>query len=115
MSVVDPRKLRLRVVVLRPTNEKNLTGNTKGRFATYATRYAGKEEVGGQSTNVDEQDQATRRVNWFMRTDASIKPSWVLRYNSEDYYVDAIVSLDPKDRYSKLLTEKLETLVTVDP
>lgn len=83
-----PGDLRFRVELLRPTNAKSLTGNTTGAYSSYATRYAAIPSAAGNDANHNDQDIGTRVRVFVVRYDAAIRASWVVRYDSTDYYLE---------------------------
>lgn len=111
----SPQALRFRVELLRPRNTKTATGNTKGEYTSYGTRYAGIVVTSGQDQLFNDQDTATRGTTWVIRYDANVKASWIVRYGGQDYYVDA-APVDPDNgakRYLELITVAVDGVTLV--
>lgn len=110
-----PGDMRLRVELLRPRNTKTATGNTKGEYTSYGTRYAAIVRAGGSDALYNDQDIATRLTTWVIRFDALVKASWVVRYGSQDYFVESAPS-DPDNgakRYLELNTVAIDGVTLV--
>lgn len=83
-----PGDLRFRVEIFQPRDNKTATGNTTGEYTSYATRFAAIPSASGNDANHNDQDIATRVKLFVIRYDASIRASWVVRYDSVDYYLE---------------------------
>lgn len=107
-----PGQLRYRIELLQPTDSKTATGNTKGEYVSYGTRYAALIQASGTDGVNNDQDVATRGTLWVIRYDANVKASWIVRYGGQDYFIEA-APVDPDNgakRFWELRTVAIDSI-----
>lgn len=89
--------LDLRVTLLQPTITVNASGQASKGLASAGTYYAERiitPQAGGESLQYD-QIESSLIVSWRLRYPNTVKASWILRYDSQDY---DILSVAPEGR-----------------
>ena len=85
-----------RIILQQPTVTKNNSGQVKRAFASAGTFYAQIVQAHeGVETFVNQQDISKVVYTWRLRYQTTIKASWKLQYDSENY---DIVSIAPEGR-----------------
>lgn len=89
--------LDLRVTLYEPTITVNASGQATKGWSSAGTFYAERiitPQAGGESLQYD-QIESSLIVSWRLRYPNTVKASWILEYNSEDY---DIISVAPEGR-----------------
>lgn len=99
-------KLKHRVLIEKPTEEKNSFGEITTTWSTHVTRWAQVEQLTGAEYWTAKQINDKDIVRFYVRYASGVTHKMRIKYNDNYYYITSIADWDGAKRKLEIVTER---------